>query len=94
MATRFGRSGFEMARSLNIFGPTGSMSESIVSHFDAMKLEAIKAFQYSAIDSVKLGLILDEIIAQEEKLSKVFSDINMQREKVITILEENNIIEE
>jgi hypothetical protein len=83
-----------MDQSKNIFGTDGTNCLTIKSHFDSMKLEAVMAYDYGAIDAIKLSLILDEIASLEQKLSSVATEINKRREDTEKILIDANVIEE
>lgn len=83
-----------MIRENNIFGGEGTSRSDIVAHFNEMKLEAVMAYEYGAIDAIKLSLILDEINGLESKLSHVATEINQRREDTFKILIDANIMEE
>lgn len=82
-----------MHPSKNLFGAMGTTRPDIVAYFNQMKLEAVMAYEYGAVDAIKLSLILDEINTLEHKLSSVATEINKRREDTENILIDANIIE-
>ena len=82
-----------MHPSMNIFGIEGTQTEQIQKHFDTMKLEAVKAYDYNCIDATALGAALVNIGNLEHEISHICTKINMEREKMWTILQEHNVVD-